>query len=198
MEYYKLPEERPAFNFYKADEDITYMLKGNRNVMLTDLNKMDLISSLINLREWFSLNYNKSAYEKNLNKMKRKIVLENKIIAYEGVLLLVRPFDKMLLSEVLSAELLTKIKEVCKAVELPYIDYSNDFKASVERYIKGVTNDLNMLKSSLKEEVSEFNYVRHCITIGKALSIQIEPMKITLIEWCEILKLANEQHTGNV
>ncbi|MEX0597030.1 MAG: hypothetical protein WD512_11075 [Candidatus Paceibacterota bacterium] len=191
MEFYKLAEEIPAFNFYKSDEDITYMIKGKK-VALNDFQKMEAINNLLVLGDWFSIAYNKSGFLKSLNKLQKKVILENKIMAYDGVLIAINPLQGYKLEDALSNKLIDEIKRICKAVGIPYINYVNDFKASVERYKKGAINDLVRLKKTMDEEVSEFNYIRYCIKLSKALGIQIEPMKITLAEWVEYLKLGNE------
>lgn len=192
-DHFKEPYEIPAFNFYEAEKDITFMLKGNRKVMLTDFEKMELLSVLITLKEWFAVQYNKAAYNNNMSKVQKKYLIENKLIGYNGILITLQPFNDLLLSKVLSEKTLNSLKNTCKLIGLPYIDYVDDFKKSVERYVKGANNDLNRINQDFKEVTNEFNYVRECIKVSKVLGLQVEPMKITLLEWVELLKLANEQ-----
>ena len=169
------------------------MLKGNRKVMLTDFEKMELLSVLIGLKEWFAVQYNKAAYNNNMSKVQKKYLIENKLIGYNGILVTLQPFNDLLLSKVLSEKTLNSLKNTCKLIGLPFIDYVDDFKKSVERYVKGANNDLNRINQDFKEVTNEFNYVRECIKVSKVLGVQVEPMKITLLEWVELLKLANEQ-----
>ncbi len=192
-DHFKEAHELPAFNFYKAEEDLTYMLKGNRNVMLTDAEKMELLSVLITLKEWFAVQYNKAAYNNNMSKVQKKYLIENKLIGYNGILVTLQPFNDILLSKVLSENTLNSLKNTCKVIGLPFIDYVDDFKKSVERYIKGANNDLNRINGEFVEKGTEFNYIREFLKVIKIVGVQADSMKITLIEWVELLKLANEQ-----
>ena len=62
----------------------------------------------------------------------------------------------------------------------------------LERNIKGMNNDYNRTLNKFEDRNGNFNYMRTAINVLRNLGLQRDPMKITLVEWCEMIKLADE------
>jgi len=192
-DHFKLPEEIRAFDFYKADEDIRYLLK-DRHQEINESERMVLYNVLVDLKEWFSSNYNKVAYKGNLNKLSRKIKLEIKLTIIDKLIFIVgkMPFEN--LNDFKGVETL---KANLAKFKLPFVQLKKDQLSVLERAKGGATNDYNRLMGTFEDNFVEFNYVRECIKISKALGMSIDPMKITLMEWLEYIKLVEDVAATN-
>jgi len=84
-DHFDKPEICPAYNFYKAEENIKYLLI-DQDQELNNIEIYELNNTLINLKEWFSEQYNEKAYKQNLSDLKKKIFLELKIMALSDIL----------------------------------------------------------------------------------------------------------------
>lgn len=189
--HYKTPEECPAYVFYKADEDVRWLLHDNTKEV-SAMDEYALGEVLIELKEWFNSKYNKNAYQSNLNDLTKKTKLEIKLTALNAILSTLNAVNVEKLSEFMSDENIKGFKEVCKSMKLAHMDIRKDMISQIERVIKGVTNDYNRVLTKFKDRNVEFNYMRECINVSRALGVNRDPMKITLVEWLEMLKLANE------
>lgn len=189
--HYKTPYECPAFNYYKADEDVSFLLVNKEPI--TELEQIELMKVHLDLKEWFSANYNRNNYKSVLDKHSKKLKLENKLLVLNYIKKTIEAIKPYKLSETISEINLDKLKKFCKDLSLPFIDLSTDMVSAIDRYVKGVTNDYNRLTKELDRKENDFNYIRECLSVAKALGMQIEPMKITLAEWLELIKMAENE-----
>jgi hypothetical protein len=63
---------------------------------------------------------------------------------------------------------------------------------NLDRVKKGVTNDYNRVLGKFENENIKFNYVKTAINVLRKLNLQRNPLQISLLEWCEMLKLVDE------
>lgn len=190
-DHFDKPENCPAYNFYKAEENIKYLLI-DQNQELNELEVYKLNNILISLKEWFSEQYNKKAYDQNLNDLKKKIFLELKIMALNDILKTINCVNTQKISLFLNEKNIEKLKENCKNYKIAFIDIKKDMINQLERNIKGMNNDYNRTLNKFEDRNGNFNYMRTAINVLRNLGLQRDPMKITLVEWCEMIKLADE------
>lgn len=189
--HFDKPENCPAYNFYKAEEDIRYLLKDQKE-NLNEYEIYELNKVLIDLKEWFSAEYNERAYKQSLSDLKKKMFLELKIIAINYILETINSVNTEKISLFLNEENVEKLKENCKKYNIAFIDIKRDMINNLDRVKKGVTNDYNRVLGKFENENIKFNYVKTAINVLRKLNLNREPLKITLLEWCEMLKLVDE------
>tara|TARA_Y100000385_G_scaffold290238_1_gene362590 strand:+ start:850 stop:1434 length:585 start_codon:yes stop_codon:yes gene_type:complete len=190
-DHFNKPEICPAYNFYKAEENIKYLLI-NQDQELNNIEIYELNNTLINLKEWFSEQYNEKAYKQNLSDLKKKIFLELKIMALSDILKTINCVNTEKISLFLNEKNLEKLKQNCKKYKLAFIDIKKDMISQLVRNIKGIKNDYNRTLNKFEDRNGNFNYMRTAINVLRNLGLQRDPMKITLVEWCEMIKLADE------
>tara|TARA_R110002096_G_scaffold335181_2_gene528805 strand:- start:6975 stop:7559 length:585 start_codon:yes stop_codon:yes gene_type:complete len=190
-DHFNKPEICPAYNFYKAEENIKYLLI-NQEQELSHIEIYELNNTLINLKEWFSEQYNEKAYKQNLTDLKKKIFLELKIMALSDILKTINCVNTEKISLFLNEKNVEKLKENCKKYKLAFIDIKKDMINQLVRNIKGIKNDYNRTLNKFEDRNGSFNYMRTAINVLRNLGLQRDPMKITLVEWCEMIKLADE------
>lgn len=189
--HFDKPENCPAYNFYKAEEDIRYLLKDQKE-NLNEYEIYELNKVLIDLKEWFSVEYNERAYKQSLSDLKKKMLLEFKIIAINYILETINSVNTEKISLFLNEENVEKLKENCKKLNIAFIDLKRDMINNLERVKKGVTNDYNRVLGKFENENIKFNYVKTAINVLRKLNLQRDPLQISLLEWCEMLKLVDE------
>jgi len=189
--HFNKPEICPAYNFYKAEENIKYLLI-NQDQELNHIEIYELNNTLINLKEWFSEQYNEKAYKQNLTDLKKKIFLELKIMALSDILKTINCVNTEKISLFLNEKNVEKLKENCKKYKIAFIDIKKDMINQLVRNIKGIKNDYNRTLNKFEDRNGNFNYMRTAINVLRNLGLQRDPMKITLVEWCEMIKLADE------
>ena len=189
--HFDKPENCPAYNFYKAEEDIRYLLKDQKE-NLNEYEIYELNKVLIDLKEWFSAEYNERAYKQSLSDLKKKMLLELKIIAINYILETINSVNTEKISLFLNEENVEKLKENCKKYNIAFIDLKRDMINNLDRVKKGVTNDYNRVLGKFENENVKFNYVKTAINVLRKLNLNREPLKITLLEWVEMLKLVDE------
>ena len=190
-DHFNKPEICPAYNFYKAEENIKYLLI-NQDQELNNIEIYELNNTLINLKEWFSEQYNEKAYKQNLTDLKKKIFLELKIMALSDILKTINCVNTEKISLFLNEKNVQKLKQNCKKYKLAFIDIKKDMINQLVRNIKGIKNDYNRTLNKFEDRNGNFNYMRTAINVLRNLGLQRDPMKITLVEWCEMIKLADE------
>jgi hypothetical protein len=189
--HFDKPENCPAYNFYKAEEDIRYLLKDQKE-NLNEYEIYELNKVLIDLKEWFSAEYNERAYKQSLSDLKKKMLLELKIIAINYILETINSVNTEKISLFLNEENVEKLKENCKKYNIAFIDLKRDMINNLDRVKKGVTNDYNRVLGKFENENIKFNYVKTAINVLRKLNLQRNPLQISLLEWCEMLKLVDE------
>jgi|DEB0MinimDraft_10_1074344.scaffolds.fasta_scaffold03994_4 hypothetical protein len=189
--HFDKPENCPAYNFYKAEEDIRYLLKDQKE-NLNEYEIYELNKVLIDLKEWFSAEYNERAYKQSLSDLKNKMFLELKIIAINYILETINSVNTEKISLFLNEENVEKLKENCKKYNIAFIDLKRDMINNLDRVKKGVTNDYNRVLGKFENENIKFNYVKTAINVLRKLNLQRDPLQISLLEWCEMLKLVDE------
>lgn len=189
--HFDKPENCPAYNFYKAEEDIRYLLKDQKE-NLNEYEIYELNKVLIDLKEWFSAEYNERAYKQSLSDLKKKMLLELKIIAINYILETINSVNTEKISLFLNEENVEKLKENCKKYNIAFIDLKRDMINNLDRVKKGVTNDYNRVLGKFENENIKFNYVKTAINVLRKLNLQRDPLQISLLEWCEMLKLVDE------
>lgn len=189
--HFDKPENCPAYNFYKAEEDIRYLLKDQKE-KLNEYEIYELNKVLIDLKEWFSAEYNERAYKQSLSDLKKKMFLELKIIAINYILETINSVNTEKISLFLNEENVEKLKENCKKYNIAFIDLKRDMINNLDRVKKGVTNDYNRVLGKFENENIKFNYVKTAINVLRKLNLQRDPLQISLLEWCEMLKLVDE------
>ena len=189
--HFDKPENCPAYNFYKAEEDIRYLLKDQKE-NLNEYEIYELNKVLIDLKEWFSAEYNERAYKQSLSDLKKKMLLEFKIIAINYILETINSVNTEKISLFLNQENVEKLKENCKKYNIAFIDLKRDMINNLDRVKKGVTNDYNRVLGKFENENIKFNYVKTAINVLRKLNLQRDPLQISLLEWCEMLKLVDE------
>jgi hypothetical protein len=189
--HFDKPENCPAYNFYKAEEDIRYLLKDQKE-NLNEYEIYELNKVLIDLKEWFSAEYNERAYKQSLSDLKKKMLLEFKIIAINYILETINSVNTEKISLFLNQENVEKLKENCKKYNIAFIDIKRDMINNLDRVKKGVTNDYNRVLGKFENENIKFNYVKTAINVLRKLNLQRDPLQISLLEWCEMLKLVDE------
>lgn len=189
--HFDKPENCPAYNFYKAEEDIRYLLKDQKE-KLNEYEIYELNKVLIDLKEWFSAEYNERAYKQSLSDLKKKMLLELKIIAINYILETINSVNTEKISLFLNEENVEKLKENCKKYNIAFIDLKRDMINNLDRVKKGVTNDYNRVLGKFENENIKFNYVKTAINVLSKLNLQRDPLQISLLEWCEMLKLVDE------
>ena len=189
--HFDKPENCPAYNFYKAEEDIRYLLKDQKE-NLNEYEIYELNKVLIDLKEWFSAEYNERAYKQSLSDLKKKMFLELKIIAINYILETINSVNTEKISLFLNEENVEKLKENCKKYNIAFIDFKRDMINNLDRVKKGVTNDYNRVLGKFENENIKFNYVKTAINVLRKLNLQRDPLQISLLEWCEMLKLVDE------
>jgi hypothetical protein len=189
--HFDKPENCPAYNFYKAEEDIRYLLKDQKE-NLNEYEIYELNKVLIDLKEWFSAEYNERAYKQSLSDLKKKMFLELKIIAINYILETINSVNTEKISLFLNEENVEKLKENCKKYNIAFIDLKRDMINNLDRVKKGVTNDYNRVLGKFENENIKFNYVKTAINVLRKLNLQRNPLQISLLEWCEMLKLVDE------
>jgi len=189
--HFDKPENCPAYNFYKAEEDIRYLLKDQKE-NLNEYEIYELNKVLIDLKEWFSAEYNERAYKQSLSDLKKKMFLELKIIAINYILETINSVNTEKISLFLNEENVEKLKENCKKYNIAFIDLKRDMINNLDRVKKGVTNDYNRVLGKFENENIKFNYVKTAINVLRKLNLQRDPLQISLLEWCEMLKLVDE------
>ena len=189
--HFDKPENCPAYNFYKAEEDIRYLLKDQKE-NLNEYEIYELNKVLIDLKEWFSAEYNERAYKQSLSDLKKKMLLEFKIIAINYILETINSVNTEKISLFLNKENVEKLKENCKKYNIAFIDLKRDMINNLDRVKKGVTNDYNRVLGKFENENIKFNYVKTAINVLRKLNLQRDPLQISLLEWCEMLKLVDE------
>lgn len=189
--HFDKPENCPAYNFYKAEEDIRYLLKDQKE-NLNEYEIYELNKVLIDLKEWFSAEYNERAYKQSLSDLKKKMLLEFKIIAINYILETINSVNTKKISLFLNEENVEKLKENCKKYNIAFIDLKRDMINNLDRVKKGVTNDYNRVLGKFENENIKFNYVKTAINVLRKLNLQRDPLQISLLEWCEMLKLVDE------
>jgi len=190
-DHFNKPEICPAYNFYKAEENIKYLLI-NQDQELNNIEIYELNNTLINLKEWFSEQYNEKAYKQNLSDLKKKIFLELKIMALSDILKTINCVNTEKISLFLNEKNVEKLKENCKKYKIAFIDIKKDMINQLVRNIKGIKNDYNRTLNKFEDRNGNFYYMRTAINVLRNLGLQRDPMKITLVEWCEMIKLADE------
>ena len=189
--HFDKPENCPAYNFYKAEEDIRYLLKDQKE-NLNEYEIYELNKVLIDLKEWFSAEYNERAYKQSLSDLKKKMLLEFKIIAINYILETINSVNTEKITLFLNKENVEKLKENCKKYNIAFIDIKRDMINNLDRVKKGVTNDYNRVLGKFENENIKFNYVKTAINVLRKLNLQRDPLQISLLEWCEMLKLVDE------
>ena len=189
--HFDKPENCPAYNFYKAEEDIRYLLKDQKE-NLNEYEIYELNKVLIDLKEWFSAEYNERAYKQSLSDLKKKMLLEFKMIAINYILETINSVNTEKISLFLNEENVEKLKENCKKYNIAFIDLKRDMINNLDRVKKGVTHDYNRVLGKFENENIKFNYVKTAINVLRKLNLQRDPLQISLLEWCEMLKLVDE------
>lgn len=189
--HFNTPERCPAYNFYKADEDIKYLLV-DQSEKLNDVDVYELNNTLIELKEWFNKSYNEANYNKSLGQLGSKTRFETKLIILTAMLNSISGVGYKRLDEFMTKDNLDKFKDICKAQRVAYVDLRQDMVNILDRTIKGVTNDYNRLIGKFEDRNVNFNYVKECLKVCKVLGLNKDPLAISLVEWLEMIKLADE------
>ena len=189
--HFDKPENCPAYNFYKAEEDIRYLLRDQKE-NLNEYEIYELNKVLIDLKEWFSAEYNERAYKQTLTDLRYKLKLEFKIVTINYIVETINSVNTEKISVFLNEKNVEKLKEICKKLNIAFIDLKRDMINNLERVKKGVTNDYNRVLGKFENENVKFNYVKTAINVLRKLNLNREPLKITLLEWVEMLKLVDE------
>jgi len=158
--HFDKPENCPAYNFYKAEEDIRYLLKDQKE-NLNEYEIYELNKVLIDLKEWFSAEYNERAYKQSLSDLKKKMFLELKIIAINYILETINSVNTEKISLFLNEENVEKLKENCKKYNIAFIDLKRDMINNLDRVKKGVTNDYNRVLGKFENENIKFNGIKN-------------------------------------
>jgi len=127
-----------------------------------------------------------------LSDLKNKMFLELKIIAINYILETINSVNTEKISLFLNEENVEKLKENCKKYNIAFIDLKRDMINNLDRVKKGVTNDYNRVLGKFENENIKFNYVKTAINVLRKLNLQRDPLQISLLEWCEMLKLVDE------
>lgn len=191
--YYSEPDECPIWNFYKAHDDVSYLLVNRKKV--NEVKQMYLSTILFDLQEFFSREVNAVKYKNTVSKVGNLMYLERKKIvlsAYKRGLDLLREDLKM-----------CSIREHFSELEDGLNDWNVQVKetvseqiATLDREIKGCSNAIAMIQSKLPKGEKELNWMQNVVLASKIWGSRIDPKVTTLSEWVEILK-SIENGRGN-
>lgn len=187
---YSSPDEIPIERYYKAQEDITWLLI--ERVEIAEIKKVYLYSILFDLQEHFTKRMNEVSYKNNLQDFMNVVDLERKKVILEAI----KKGLKTLREDLLYCEIeavLPSITEILKtnkvAIRLTVIDQL----ATIEREVKGINNAMKIIYKKREVVDTKNNWMRLVVTASKMWGTRIDPKVTVLSEWIEILKILEKQ-----
>ena len=188
-------DEMKAINFYRSDEDITYMLKNRTEVDLKALNDShkDLMRKAKGvIQEEFTKAIDIDAYNKfyrDVSTIVNKESRLNTILRIEQTLM---PLKQLGFRWGLDEKNKELLRTICESVSLKFLEDDEKMLELVLRARKGIENDIKRLSKKLESESSDFKFIREFMKVKKTEGYSGSSLEITLAEWAELYKSAVE------
>lgn len=180
----------PAYNFFKATEDIKFLMKQRKEI--NEVQEMILYNNYSVINEWFNKEMNPTGYNQLLRTESTLTELEYKIIGLKG---LINFFSgaNFFIKEKFSEENYIKLMELFHTLNMPIRTTSDMQIETIQRAIKGVENEINLINAEKKKEGGEkYNYIKEVAVISNILKTSIDPLTISLSLFVEQIKLAKD------
>ena len=182
---YDDPYECLIFNYFRAKEDLTFLLKKKKKVNAVELRY--LAEVYFDLTEFHGKNVAESEYNYNLSKFGRLQELETKISVLTS---LSKAMSK--LSDELDDKIdLFEFDEILKTYKVQKKETISKQIAEIDRIVRIAENQKT--KETPKNVNKKFNWVEQVVVVGKALEMKINSKETTLAEWGELIKMVNNK-----
>lgn len=181
----------PAYNFFKSNEDIRFMLKNR--ISINEVEELNLYHNFSKINEWFSKEINSSGYNNILRENAKITELEYKIIGLNGIKNFFGDKD-VVLKDYFNADNYAKLTGLFHKLNLPIRTTSKLMVETIERAIKGIQTEISIQKEEMQSEKSDekYNYIKEVAMISNILKTNIDPLTITLSLFVEQLKIAKD------
>ena len=185
-------DELPAYNYYKADEDIKFLLK-DKTININAVQEIRLHELHNEYREWVAKQLFKEKYNNHLLDNAKKIQLNNRIAKLSLIIeiLKIRKGNYTLIEEAFTSEEITRLHSQLQECMIPIIPTFDLLLSTCERGVKGVTSELGMMAKEQQKEVN-FNYISEVAQVSRYLKMPLKPMDLTLSEWISYNKIIQE------
>lgn len=182
----------PAYNYYKADDNIKYLLK-DKTIKINEVQEIRLHELHNEFREWVALNLYNKKYRYYLSEQAHKVGLQNKLEKIKIIteLLRLRQFDFVLVSDAFSDDELKRLKKQLSSCSIPFIPTYDLLLDTMKRGIKGVEFEIATIAKDQKREVN-FNYIEEVARFNVYKNMNLRPMDLTLSEWINYQKITIE------
>ena len=173
----------PAYNYYKADEDIKFLLK-DRKIPINEVQELRLMEIHNEYKEYVMITLYEEKYKNHLKDEHYKIILNNRIVKINELtkLLELRKAEHTLMTDAFLPEELERFKSLLEGIMIPFLPLIEMQLSILERGLKGVNNEIGMIAKQNEKEVN-FDYTQSVVEMSRYLKMSLRPMEISLSEW---------------
>ena len=115
----------PAYNYYKADEDIKFLLK-DRKIPINEVQELRLMEIHNEYKEYVMITLYEEKYKNHLKDEHYKIILNNRIVKINELtkLLELRKAEHTLMTDAFLPEELERFKSLLEGIMIPFYHLS--------------------------------------------------------------------------